>query len=321
MNEKILIVGDLHLIDKNVGLHKDYWGNCLRVLEDITKKIKEEKVTRFICLGDWFGVATHERNLKTRKTLSILLKYVQEWVDLTGNPIYTVKGNHDIGSRYTDYQMMIDLGYMQNPDYLDVGNKIRLHFINYGDEERTINLSDTRENIGLIHSNITIQGGTDWYYAGESFELSNLRNLEGITYLVAGHIHYPSPRKIGTTIGDKAIELFYPGCPTRPSKAPNLWEKCYYVSIEEDKGNVIKTEIDFPLSKIEDTYYDKLDEVNKESESQDIRDNIDRLSEILSVLHRYNANEGLDYITQIKTICTKKEVADLAIQYLEGNRS
>ena len=222
MENKILVIGDLHISDRFSGRHKDYLENCFDCLDMIEKSIVENEITHLICLGDWIGIGLAEKNLKERRTLLRLIQVLQKWNKLLNGNVYSLRGNHDIGKNMTDYDFFVTMGLLKYVPQLDIGS-CRLHLFNYGEETRPIVVDNDKYNVGCFHTNLLIEGLTTWYRGGVGVELSSLKNLYGISMAIAGHIHNPSMRLVSTSINDSDISLFYPGCPTRPRLEPNMW--------------------------------------------------------------------------------------------------
>lgn len=316
---RVLIIGDLHISDRYTGKHKDYLENCFDCLNMITEKIKEKEVTHLFCLGDWVGIGLAEKNLRKRETLLAVMKTLQEWNKLTNGNVYSLRGNHDIGSTLTDYDLFLSLGLIKSKHQLDIGST-RFHFFDYGEEGRQISISDDKYNIGLFHANLLIEGITTWYRGGVGVELSTLENLYGMSMAIAGHIHNPSPKMVATSIKDSDITLFYPGCMTRPKYEPNLWEQAYGMLYKIDEMSTVADIITFDLKPITEIFtatYDDKPEKDDEDESIESID-IEALTKVLDELQYYNISGGQDYHAQIMRVAgIDKVAADLALSYLE----
>ncbi len=314
---KILVVGDLHISDRFVGSHKNYLENCFDCLEMITQSIKKNKITHLICLGDWVGIGLAEKNLKERKNLLRLTKVLQNWNNLLDGNVYTLVGNHDIGKNMTDCDFFLEMGYLKNIETLDVGNA-RIHMFNYGDEVRDIDCEedDGKYHIGCFHTNLTIEGLTTWYRGGVGTELSSLRNLVGVSFAIAGHIHNPSMGVVTTSIAKEDISLFYPGCMTRPRLEPNLWDVAYGVVISADEETSLNT-IKYDLKPI-DEVFNLSEEKSSLLDEVDETFNLESLNDILEELKQFNLNNGVDYTSQIKRVAgLDSEASDMALHYLE----
>lgn len=314
--EKVLIVSDLHISDVYSGKHKDYFQNCVKCLEDITNTIVENNITHIYMLGDLVGM--REKNLKSRDALFYLIKVLQKWNTLTDNNVYSIKGNHDIGSSITDFEFLVSLGYIKVVDFIDVG-AVRFHGVNYGEETRALSIDKDRFNIALMHANLQVEGQTNWFRAGDGFELSSLDNLYGVDYVIAGHIHNPSERLVTTSIRDKDIHLLYPGNMTRPVKDPRIWDESYRVII-----GVTETSFDMDVKKYvlvphEELFTETYDDI-KQDDEDDVYSNaidIEELAAVLDELQGYNLCGDGDYKKQIATLAgIDKEAADLALDYI-----
>lgn len=315
---RVLIIGDLHISDRYTGKHKDYLANCFECLEMITAKIKEQEITHLFCLGDWVGIGLSEKNLRKRETLLVVMKTLQEWNKLTKGHVYSLRGNHDIGSTLTDYDLFLSLGLIKSKHQLDIGST-RFHFFDYGEENRKINISEDKYNIGLFHANLLIEGITTWYRGGVGVELSTLDNLYGMSMAIAGHIHNPSPKMVATSIRDSDITLFYPGCMTRPKFEPNLWDEAYAMYYKIDDMATIADIVTFklkPVSEIFTSTFDDKKEDDSDEETSPAFD-IEALAKVLDELQYYNISGGQDYHSQIMRVAgIDKSAADIALEYL-----
>lgn len=312
---KILVIGDLHISDRYSGKHIDYVENCFECLDMITDSIKEYEITHLICLGDWIGQGQAEKNLNKRPVLLRLIQVLNEWNELTNNNVYSLRGNHDIGRIMTDYDLFVGMKLLKHIDTLDINN-CKIHMFDYGDEDRLIKIAEDKTNIGCFHTNLLIEGLTTWYQGGVGRELSTLHNLSGISYAIAGHIHNPSPRMVSTSIMGNPVNLFYPGCITRPKKEPNLWNQVWGVLITAlDKDTNIEV-LNYDLKPFEEIFKEEISE-EEQSNLENLLD-IQRLSETFDVMHNYNLNSGLDYVSQIKKVAgLDLAAANIALKYVE----
>lgn len=314
----MLVVGDLHFSDKVTGRHVNYFQNCLNVIEMITNAIVEKQITDLYILGDIVG--TTEKNMRSRDALHTLMKTFLTWNNLTKGNVYTLRGNHDIGARTTDFDILVSLGFLKVVDQLDVENSVRIHGLNYGEEKRVLDIAPDRWNVALAHCNFQVEGQTTWFRAGEGLELSEMENLYGVDLVIAGHIHNPSQRMCKTSIKDKAISLYYPGCPTRPSRDPNIWDTCFGIVIKADEDSVELDQIIFNLTPATELFASTFDDI-QEVDEEDLYSNlinIEELSSILEELQQYNIGANKDYRSQIKRVAgLDKEAADMALEYIE----
>ena len=316
---KVLVIGDLHISDRFSGRHKNYLENCFDCLDMIEKSIIDNEITHLICLGDWIGIGLAEKNLKERKTLLRLIQVLQKWNQLLKGNVYSLKGNHDIGKNMTDYDFLLSIGLLKHADTLDLGS-CRIHMFDYGNENRAIEIDNNKYNIGCFHTNLLIEGLTTWYHGGVGVELSSLKNLEGISMAIAGHIHNPSMTLVSTSIGNTGISLFYPGCPTRPRLENNMWESCYGVILTIDNLMTNMDTITYTLKPLDEVFTSLEENPQADDSLDDLETEFDMeaLSEILSQLDGYNLNVGGDYITQIKRVAgLDYKARDIAIEYLE----
>ena len=310
---RVLIVPDLHISDVYSGKHKDYFGNCTECLEKITDVIKTKGITHIYCLGDLVGIK--EKNFKSRDALFYFLKVLQTWNTLVNGNVYSLVGNHDVGSAVTDFDFARSIGYIKVVPTLDI-DCCRIHGLNYGEERRVIDYADDKYNIALAHANLQVEGETNWFRAGQGIELSTLENLHGVNIIISGHIHNPSVRMVTTSIRDTDITLFYPGNMTRPSK-DNTWDESYGVIIDIQNDNVQLETLKYELTPASELFAQTFDEVEDEEDVYTNVINIEELTAVLDELQQYNLCGDGDYRDQIMKLAgIDKEAADLALDYI-----
>lgn len=314
---KVMILGDLHLSDKYSGRHSDYTQNSIDAMVAIVDAVRENNITHLFFLGDLVGVGDSDKKLKTREFLVLVMQWLQELNRLTDGNVYSVRGNHDMDGSITDFDVFMSLGYIKQSGHKDIG-AARFHLVNYGDEHRSLSVDKSKYNIALTHANLQINGVTTWFRAGDGVDLSALENFTGVSLVVGGHIHNPSPRLVSTAVNGQDISLFYPGNITRP-KSDNTWDSCFGVMILLEDDEVSLDQYEFKLKSHEELFVKTHDEADIEDigvNSSPII-NIDELSEILAELTAYNLGGSMDYSSQIRRMAgTDKEAADLAIEYL-----
>lgn len=310
-----MIVGDLHISDAYTGKHKNYFQNCIDFLNQITAQIVEQKVDILIITGDLIGVKSTERMFKSRDALIYFIRVLQNWNKLC-EKVICLEGNHDISDKMGDYTFCKSLGLFENPAYIDVGCT-RFHLISYGRIKEPIEFAEGKYNMAVTHDNIVVDGKTNWFFAGEGYELSELHNLKGVEVVVGGHIHNPSPNfNLETSIDDKPVMLIYPGCGTRPQKEKDIWTAVWGVTFAIDDIDVELGAVKFNLKPASEIFCDTVDEVDITEEDLSTF-NIDELTKILDDLNQFNINGSNDVISQVKKFAgVDKEACDLAIEYL-----
>lgn len=321
---KVLILGDLHISDVYQGKHKDYIGNCEWCVGEISKTLKERKVTDLILLGDIIGQT--EKNLKKRTTLLKMMKWLNEWSALLKEnggegEVYSLRGNHDIGSKLTDFEMFEELGLLKTGNYKDVG-VVRYHLIDYGEERREIELDEEKVNVALMHNNIMVEGLTTWYRGGEGIEMSTLENLYGVEMIIAGHIHNPSARLVVGNIKESEVSLYYPGCITRPRYEEGIWEKAFGVLYEIEGDEVNLETVEYKLKSIEEVYNLTYEDIETEDlEGTEVLD-VESLTEILNDLTKYSIGGTGDYKSQLEKYSKiEPRATEVAIKYIEEAES
>lgn len=314
--KKVMIIGDLHISDGYTGRHKNYFQNCVDFLNQVTTQIVKQKVDILIITGDLIGVKSTERVFRSRDALIYFIKVLQRWGSLC-EKIICLEGNHDISDKLGDYGFCKSLGLFECPAYLDVGCT-RFHFLSYGRVKDKIEFDESKYNMAVTHDNILIDGKTNWFYAGEGYELSELHNLYGVEAVIGGHIHNPSPTlNMETSIGDKPVMLIYPGCGTRPKREKDLWQMVWGITFDIDDNDVNMGAIKFILPPEEEVFTDVIEDYDiTEEELGEL--NVEELTKILDELTQFNIDGSKDIKSQvIRFAGVDKEACDLALSYLD----
>lgn len=274
MKEKLMIIGDTHFSDTFKGTHKDYKASSIRLMGHIINKIKAENPTRVIFAGDFIGV--QEKNIRSRLFFLEVIKFLQEVNSLVNNEVYTLLGNHDIGSySVTDVSLLIELGLFKHIEELDIYSVdsskeplIRFHMIDYGLENEPLNLLKNGSNVVVGHNNFAFNH--DSLYGGQKgIVLANHKVWEGVDLVLSGHIHIPSHEVISGRIGDSVSNLFILGCPARVMERI---DDCWYVTFDvEDKDRVVYEAKPFDLWSVEEEFLPKVEEIEEDKEKS-IRD-------------------------------------------------
>ena len=324
----ILMVGDLHISDVFEGKHKDYLKNCLEILGKIEKEVNKINPSAVVFLGDLVG--WNESNIKRREVLSVLCKFFMRVGE--GRRVYCVRGNHDMKG-YPEFQFLSDLHLFETAStcngYFDfygtddqIKPEVRFHIVDYKQETRELDLAqDGVSNVVLAHNNFTIQGVTTWYKEHDGIELSMLQNFTGVDMVVSGHIHNPSPDFYATQmIGGGDCALFYTGCPTRPIREKNIYEKCWFLTFTYDNVNKETSydAHDFVLAPSEEIFHMDEEFIADKTE-EEIADELrtQALKEVLDDIMKYRIGTG-DLLESISNIPNASESAkDLAKSYLQ----
>lgn len=327
---KVLIFGDLHLSCVYEGQHRDYTMECYKNMDNIVRKVKENKASAVFFLGDVIGV--NERNIRDRQFLLRVSLFFKTINELTGGNVYSVKGNHDKGD-FSDFDFLVGMNLIKNPDYVDYHRcreseyiegdtdtlEVRFHFVNYGEETRELKMSDEEgsSNVILGHADYLIEGVTNWYQHKGGVNLSRLGNFKGADLLVSGHIHNPSDEVLSTNIGEETISLFYTGSPARTAER---FDDCWYLTFEySEKDGSTSYEADlFGLDKAEVVFYPKEDFINDEDfdEEQMLRESESLTSIVKEIME--GRMTGGNLFNQIKAVPgASDEVKEIACKYLQ----
>jgi len=324
---KIHIYGDLHLSCVYEGQHKSYVTECYKNMDSIVRKVKEDRASAVILLGDVIGV--NERNTRDRQFLLRIYLFFKTLNELTNGNVFVVKGNHDKGD-FSDFDFFLGMGLIKNPNYIDYygctekeyneGNKsaleVRFHFVNYGEENRelTMSVDEGYSNVVLGHADYIIDGVTNWYQHKGGVHLARLLNFKGVDLVVSGHIHNPSEEVLTTVIGgDSPIGLFYAGSPARTSERYN---DCWYLVFEFD-GDSTKYDANlFGLEPADLVFYPKETMLNEDMEDDDKRQS-ESLTNIVKEIMEGRMTSG-DLFGQVRAVPgASDEVKDIACKYLQ----
>ncbi len=324
----VLIFGDLHFSDTFTGKHTNYLENCFWVLGKMNEMVEKYKPSAVVLLGDIVG--WRDTNIRNREVLSVLCKTLRSWQQY--GRVFALRGNHDLGG-YPEFNFLSDLGLIESAQelggYFDYYGyegepvpEVRFNMVDYGNEYNHIEVAGGgASNVVLGHNNYTIEGVTNWYQEHAGIELNRLQNFDGVDMVISGHIHTPSPDIVQTDMPDgKSCQLFYPGCPTRPVKDRNMYDKCWAVLIYYDpnKGSTDVSMLDFNLRPASEIFFaddDFVDEQDEEQLQEQIR--MDALKDVLSDLLKYRMNQG-DLLSQIDNIPNaSQEAKDVAKKYLQ----
>ena len=310
---KVFVVGDLHLSDVYEGKHKDYWGNCLSIMEDLCKRVAEIEPSVIVLLGDIIGC--NETNIRSRENLSRVLNYFRIMDSYA--PIVAVRGNHDIAG-YPDFKLLTDLGLVSRVDHFDYyhGNdpQVRFHLVDYGDEARALDLwqGENVSNVVFGHQDYMIDGVTTWYPQMKGgVELTTLQNYCGVDLVISGHIHTPSEGIVTTSMPDGSeCSLFYTGCPTRPTKEGGYTQVWYMTFAYDDTSAQVDFDfIPVELPPCEEIFYEDETMLNEKTQAEiDEEVRKEALKEVLSDVMEYRLLQG-DYLAQIDKIPNASEEA------------
>lgn len=322
----ILIIGDLHFSDrKDYGKHKNYLENCFDVLNQLDEIITTEKPSAIVLLGDIVG--NNETNVHSREQLSKFCKYLIRWN--TYGPIFAVRGNHDLNG-YPDFLFLDELDLIISSakcdGYFDFYSDstsskpiTRFHIVDYKDEHRPLDICEGTRNVVLGHNNYIIPGLTNWYQQHEGLEFSKFPNFENISLIISGHIHNPSPDFVSTTmVNGEVCSLYYPGCPTRPSKDVNCYDSCSLIKVSYNKGSGLTDFMTIPmiLKPMSEIFHESSMITDKTEE--EVEDELRKaaLQDVLQDLLKYRMNQT-DPIAQIENIPNANDSAkEMAKAYM-----
>ena len=329
VGNNILIFGDIHFSDIYSGRHKNYLENCFYILAMIEKMVKEKKPCAVFLLGDLVGVT--EGNIREREVLNMFCKWLKRLNEVC--PVYVVRGNHDFKGSFPEFQFLADQGFIITStdcdgyvDYFGTEDaeepEVRFHLVDYGRETRELNIKGgNTTDIVLAHNNFTIQGLTVWYAEHDGIELAMQQNFDGVYMVISGHIHNPSPEIIATDmVSGSTCNLFYPGCPTRPSFEKNLYTSAWVVefSYDSDSATTNYNAIPMELRPLEEVFF--LDDSYVEDKTEEEIAEIERteaLKDVLDDIIKCRMTSG-DLVAQVMMIPNASDEAkQVAANYLQ----
>ncbi len=320
---RIMFIGDLHISDHFQGQHLSYIDNCIEVLTQINEEIMRRKPTHIVLTGDLVGVT--ERNLRDRNTLLYLITMFNGWNKVTNNNVYSNRGNHDIGSRITDFDFLVGTGVIKHIPHFDAG-LYRVHLVDYGDVHRPLDIPSQEEldvfHVAATHTDIRVPGQTSWmdgFHSSDTVNLSDLKTMEGVQLIFAGHIHTPSQIMAKATIGETECSIMYLGNPTRVKKEPNLWNHYFLGWLESDGVSATQDTIIMKLRPHEEIFKAKVVKEEAEEEELNPKLDVDMLMSVLEGFQQYDIRGDMSYKEQIKIHGGNDERAiAIAMQFIEA---
>lgn len=316
---KIGFVGDLHLDNKNIGQHKDYYTVCKNVCEDITKFLTNEGITHLICTGDLTN-----KNINDYTGLQTFIHYFAKWNTMLEGNVYALRGNHDYGATPRFYQLLETAKLIKTniTETYTCGNivlgNVVIHFMNYGDTDKQLDISSDKVQVLVSHADWEAEG-TGWYGGVEAGAkvLADMTNLVGVDYIINGHIHRPTTGLVTEHIkgSPNRVQLFNIGCPTRPTREKDLWSEVYFPIIEIEEGVMTNfTAYQYKLPLEEEVYNLK----DVKAEAVEVL-SVEELHKILDELQTLQVLDGTTLINQIYALAgVDKKAAEVVIKALES---
>lgn len=317
---EILVFGDLHFSDVFTGKHKNYLENCCTVLRQILDMVNERKPKTVVFLGDIVGWS--DVNIKSREVLAMFCDFFSK-IRGVAEHIIVVRGNHDMKG-YPDFQFLLSLGLVETYPYFDYINDngevdVRFHIVNYGEENKPLDILSSTSNVVFAHNNFVIDGVTNWYNEHDGLDLCTLKAFSDVDLVVSGHIHNPSPNIVGVDMpSGRQCLLFYLGCPTRPIKISNNYNACWALAFEYKNGVTDYDTIPMMLQDCSEIYYSD-DEFIEDDKEEDLAEQLrkEQLADVLGDIMKYRITGG-DLFGQIDSIPNATEEAkNVAKDYLQ----
>lgn len=227
---KVLIFGDIHLTNKDIGRHKNYEKESLETITRIEKIVREEKPVAIFFLGDLIGY--RDTVLQHGDFFTKVLNFFIGLNKATNGRVFTVKGNHDIAPR-TDFDTLDGIDLIKVPNYVDCEN-VRYHFVNYGEEYEPLDIPEDNNitNVVLGHNFYLPDTYYDGYGGkGEPILVPELKNMAGIKMIITGHIHGCMDDTATTILDGKEVFVYYTGSFSR-SASNDKHETSTYIRFE-----------------------------------------------------------------------------------------
>lgn len=326
VGSRVLIFGDLHMSSSYEGQHMSYLRDCYENMEKIKEICNKEKPDAIVFLGDINGVS--EQNVRDRQFLMREVQWLGYLNSLTGNQVFAVRGNHDIGD-FPDFDFLLGLNLIRNPRYIDFyvngkngeSHEVRFHLVNYGYERSALAVTEEDSfvsNIVLGHAEYYIEGVSNWYSARQGIEVAGLDNFIGVELIVSGHIHTPSTEVLYSRLKDgRDIGLFFTGSPSRVADGER-YDDCWYVDFSynvEDGATDCLPKL-MGLRPASEVFYPREDfELEESEEVAEARERSEKLTALVKEIIEGRITSG-DIVGQIRAVPgVDEKTKDLAVDY------
>lgn len=249
---KFLIVGDLHLIDKELRMTKKGLENNKVMLDSIYQEIKDdEEIQGVIFLGDiqhqtpkdlketyewrkWFRKLRNEMESRNEQGSGVVV--IEEGMKLTPleeTPcVFSLRGNHDSEIRnkrsddFTFFDELVEDRLLLNPKgILLKGDKTYIDFRDYGKAEKmsTEEFKGKLRIVTLTHDNIYHDRSSDLVkMIAEKTGGHNIKDIaEGVDILINGHIHEKEAMN-RIDVKGKEVKFYNLGSMGRTSLIPSM---------------------------------------------------------------------------------------------------
>lgn len=223
----VLVVGDLHLYDKEMVSTKGYVKSNEVMLDNLYQHILDNPHIKLVIFE---GDIQHKTPIKIREThkwrtwFRKLGQLMLERLDESGldvqeiqrdeldsievdfsYPVYSLRGNHDVevsnrsSKNFTFFDELLYEGLLKNPKGLVINDSIYIDFRNYGEADRFPDplVTQNKRVMGVFHD--TIYHTESPSYIGLLRDVSpdsaydGHFNFKGLDLALAGHIHTPEP--------------------------------------------------------------------------------------------------------------------------------
>ena len=299
---KTLIVGDLHLMYREMKSTRGAVANNKVMLDAIYQRVEEdEEIGLVIFLGDiqhttprdikqvsdwrrWF--IKLNKLMVTRNTTPINLRYPEDKKNKNDVRVISLRGNHDdeiFNRKPTDYTFFDELeseGLIGNPEQIffeDDGHAVVYDIRNYGHADRVLpaSLQDKALVVALTHDTIISEYSDEWLQL--LVEESGGYRVEDIAVgchiMINGHIHtkYPTQPVSVTETGEPCIFMIAGSLARTSVTQDNLRDVGYGLTLDTSEDEVDVEEIEFDLLPFKE-YFDLRGYQHQQALNQSTRD-------------------------------------------------
>lgn len=312
----ILIVGDIHLSDKNpISRIDDYNEAIFKKLDQIYFIAVENRVDGLVLLGDIFHLKSASRN--SYRTVIRMMQYIKRF-KAVGIPVLKLVGNHDLihgditSVRTQPIGVLGEMDNVYDGLLINVAHHIDMQVIgiDYTNEpmdkqlERIQSIERTaRCMVVCLHTNVAESGALFKEVAIRTDEITN----KNIDVIVNGHIHYPTLLRMNSS----GIAYIQPGSISREScDDENIKRDINVVLLGFDgvdiKTKVIKLDVE-PAEKIFDLT------TRNRVKSQD-----KRVEFFVDTLKQFSTAKTGDVEINLEEMGLDPDLKGLVQQYLSG---
>lgn len=288
---RILVVGDLHLYDKELRSTKGYVANNQVMLDNLYRYIEDDEGIKLVV---FLGDIQH----KTPKSLGESYKW-RQWFKKLGQlmlsrydgsyevypastiegayPVYSLRGNHDneVKQRrrddFTFFDELLHEGLIQNPESIITPNSL-LILNNYGEVQEVPN--PIKQTIGLYHDLVYHDNSPSYVGLIKQTEpdswIDGQTQLGNINLALVGHIHEPEPEVVIHNHLGQDVRMMQVGSMGRTSLTPENQRDVGYCALVDDESLAVER-VEIPVLPAVD-YFNLQELVNQQRTSDSYAD-------------------------------------------------